>query len=366
MSIMEDGGQLIRAMLFVCTGCTICCNAGAGEADWHISGFGTIAGAMTDEDVAEYRTEQTQSKGATSDVDWGLHSVLGMKLSVDLGEQWSLTTQAVARRNGSDDLVPNLDWLYLSYHPRSWFDLRAGRFIMPAFLLSDYLEVGYAQPTIGPPAHVYIQGSISTFEGLQLFNRFPVGTGSLSIQTSAGSSEADIYVQSPDFKLVFDINNLASINANYEWNNWLLRAGFLQADFSPDPLYTLETKFTSLGVQYDNGKLLFIAERITRESEPITDSVTAQYILAGWHFGKWLPSITYSEANVEYIWLVNVQADSEATALTLRYDLSRSTAIKLQWEQVPPTADALWLNPYPAFLAGKDREIVSFGLDFVF
>lgn len=354
-------------------------SAHAAELDWNFSGFGTVAGVKTDEEIARYRLDLRQGDGASDDIDWGLHSKLGAQLKASLGEQFSVTTQAVAQRRGPDDMDPELEWLYASYRPTSWFDLRAGRLIMPELMLSDYRSVGYAQPTVTPPALVYIWASVSQFEGAQLLNRISLGNGLLSIQTSAGEADEDFWIATepqtggpvplpPSTNLKFE--DLRGINVTYESGNWLFRGVNIEEDatlpnslVAPGSSTTIDQTFKGLGLQYDNGDLLVMAETIER-----TDIATAQYLLAGWRFGRWMPSITFVESQVTDQ-VTREKIDYDSSMLSLRYDVADDMALKLQWEEVP--ADLInnysqWLNSYPGMSAGGDREVISFGMDFIF
>ena len=345
---------------------------------WSLSGFGTLAGIKTDEDIAQYRLDLVQGEGATSDIDWGLRSNLGAQLTVDFSKQFSLTAQAVAQRRGQDDMDPELEWLYASYRPASWFDIRAGRLVTPFLMASDYRSVGYAQPTITPPVLVYIWTAVSSFEGVQLLNRFSLGNGSLSIQTSVGEGEETLWLDStspvtfgpfvipPDSRTKLD--NIRAVNLMYEWGDWLLRGARVETELGTADNFVsitpLSSEFTYkvYGLQYDNGDLLVTAEYYSAK-----DLVNAQYILFGWRFDKWLPSIAFSNSDIVDV-LTGQELKLDSKMFALRYDVVKNMAIKLQWEKVPADSTGFtpspWLNAYPGF-AG-DREVISFGLDFIF
>lgn len=332
--------------------------------NWRLNGYGTVAATITDEDNAEYRVEMTQSEGATSSVDWGLRSKLGVQLSAQLDPQWSVVGQVLAKRRGDTDMDPDLEWFYASYRPASWFDVRAGRMVLPVFMLSDYRPVGFSQPFVEPPGHVYIDASLTQFDGAQLINRFPLGEGSLFIQTSVGSAEVELDLGG-GFLLDFDIEDIQNLNIIYEWGNWMLRTGLQRADVEPEFNFIVppfEDEFSGVGLQYDNGRLLVMAEQVERNTEPAVSKSSAHYILVGWRFGKWLPSIMVAERDRK---TNDPFSDSESTALAVRYDIRNDMALKVQWEQASPDT-TIWLNPTPAFLFGEDRNIYTLSLDFVF
>lgn len=344
----------------------------SAEIKLDFSGFGTLAGVKTDEDTAKLRLLLNQGEGASSDIDWGLRSSLGAQVTADFGEQFSLTAQAVAKRRGQDDMDPDLEWLYASYRPVSWFDIRAGRLVMPELLISDYRQVGYSQPTVTPPLLAYIWASVESFEGAQLYNRIPLGEGLLTLQTSFGEGSETGWtateplvigpVTNPNhFDL--DFNDIRAFNVTYEWGDWLIRAVQLdqEIDVKVQPSSVFDQTFKGYALQYDDGRLLVMAESIDRES-----AAKAQYVLLGWRFGRWLPSVTVSQSKV--VSLIGQWTDYDSTMFALRYDFTDNMALKLQWEEMP--ADYVqgpgtqWLDTYPGF--SGDRDVISFGLDFIF
>jgi hypothetical protein len=332
--------------------------------NWYFSGFGTLGGTVTDEDIAEYRTDMTQFEGASSSTDWGLRSKLGVQLTYKSGDYWSFTGQALAKRRGDQDLDPDLEWLFASYHPASWLDLRAGRLVLPVFMLSDSRPVGFSQPFVEPPPLVYINASLSQFDGIQVINRLNTGSGVLSIQTSAGSADVELAVVGPPIKI--EIDDILNINVTYEWGDWLWRLGTQRSDVNPEPNFVFpdfEDTFTGVGLHYDNGKLLLMTEYLERSTEPGFADANSHYVTLGWRFGKWLPSVTFAEYKLDSE-VLSIE-NREATALTLRYDVANNMAIKAQWEEASPE-NTTWLNIYPEFLMGEKRNVYTLSLDFVF
>jgi hypothetical protein len=102
------------------------------------------------------------------------------------------------------------------------------------------------------------------------------------------------------------------------------------------------------------------------ESIDRSDVATAQYVLVGWRFDRWLPSVTFAQSEV-IDGFAQTKRNYDSKTFALRYDITQSMAIKLQWEEVPyeyTNNFTQWLDVYPG--SGGDREVISFGLDFVF
>ena len=356
----------------------------AAGPQWQFRGFGTIAATTTSEDIAEFRVEMTQFEGLSDDIDFGLRSKLGLQLNANFNSQFSAVGQVLAKKRGDSDMDPEIEWLYASYQPNRYADFRIGRLVLPFFMLSDSRGVGYVQPFVEPPQTVYIDASVSRFDGIQMLNRFELGEGTLTIQTSLGNSSEEIVLGNPLIPaLDVDIKDIVSINFVYDWDNWSLRLGKITSDLdfpditlnvpTPNPfpppavitvpvplssqLPDIDDDYTGLGIQYDDGQLVFMAEHTSRDTDFVKSD--GYYALIGWRFGKWLPSITMAERDTED------SPVNETTAFTLRHNLSSSMALKFQWESVTPDS-TVWLNASPAFAAGEDQDVYTISFDFVF
>jgi hypothetical protein len=336
--------------------------AQTGGINWNFQGFGSVAGVQTDEDRAEFRRDVREANGADKDLDFGQRSNLGAQLSVNFNEQWSATAQAVAKRRGEDDMDPDLEWLYAAYKPHPWFNLRAGRLVMPELLISDYRSVHFAQPTIGPPAQVYIFGSITSFDGAQVLSNITLGDGILTLQLSGGSAEEEFFFTGfPPQDIEQD--NIQALNVRYEWGNWLVRGVTMESDITQEFTGAVESEFQAYGVQYDNGSLSMTSEFLDREGV-----AEAAYLQLGYRFGKWQPSVTYTELDMPGFGMGDIETDG--TSLALRYDLTSSVALKLQYEEANPMNFWMWTNtpafPSPYYFDLDNRKITSFSVDFIF
>jgi hypothetical protein len=114
-----------------------------------------------------------------------------------------------------------------------------------------------------------------------------------------------------------------------------------------------------------------MAEHVDREGLGTVD-----YLLLGWRFGKWQPSVTFSET--ELVNQFGPPTETDGKAVALRYDMTTNTALKLQWEEAAPVDFFRWLSTDETFYGTFDpatftftpdhehRDIVSLSLDFLF
>lgn len=121
-----------------------------------LSGFGTV-GLVHAEAPAGwgYRrdTDQPPNDGGTrADID----SRIGVRAQYVVSMQVDLVAQAVGRRRAhGGDAMDAIEWAYAAWRPRPDVALRVGRISQPLYLLSEYRDVGFAYPTVRPPADFY-------------------------------------------------------------------------------------------------------------------------------------------------------------------------------------------------------------------
>ena len=112
-------------------------SAPAAGGDFQLSGFGTLGGAIADQDFV-YQTHIDDQGTLHRD------SLLGVQLDAHLAPGWGLTLQGKAapsdhREDGWD---PTLTWAFLSWRPNNDLLLRAGKLRIPLMLFSANSDVG--------------------------------------------------------------------------------------------------------------------------------------------------------------------------------------------------------------------------------
>lgn len=261
-------------------------------------------------------------------------SRLGIQMTFKVADDMNLTGQLVSR--GVNDYELEAEWAYLSWDVSNDFTLRIGRQRTPYYLLSEYLEVGYAYPWVRPPIELY-NIPISSNDGVSLLYDFSVGDWNFSTQGYFGSSKGFADQLEGEFKL----NQGWGVAAFAENGPWTFRMGFntsnldvesrvdggigdqlldgvegMQAglaQFAPFaeqlaaagspvptikalPLENIETQYISAAASYDDGSLLVIGEiahlRVVDFVQPAGDG---GYLTVGYRFGKWMPHFTYGK-----------------------------------------------------------------------
>lgn len=288
-------------------------------------------------------------------------SKLGVQGSVSFDNQrFSLTSQLVSRaaNNGAVDL----EWLYGSYKLNDTVTLQAGRKRLPMFYYSDSQDIGFALPWTHLPSWLY-GWQVVNYNGLNVLYQDQFGDWSATANLLAGSENSK---NSGYWKV--NGNGSQSIT-NVKWSNivggdltlakdWLeTRLVYIQShtqDQSVSNTWNFQTlaydqtptlapvaKQQIYGVTFkaDYQDWLLYNEFIYINHPGLTYKDFAQAVSLGHRYGKWLPMASwghYKGAVVSTGVLPNAPAtiaNSQQTwALSVRYDLSTSSDVKLQFD----------------------------------
>ena len=383
-------------------------HADDGGFSWRFSGFGT-AGVVKTNSSDVLLVNPGQLKGAQKSPSGLVDSRIGGQLDLTFNPKLSATVQAIAMQDAKGRFRPTVEWAFLRYKLSSDLTLRLGRLGWPAYLVSDYRYVGYANPWARAPLEVYTLAPLDNYEGADLVWSHPVGEGYLSIQGLEGHASTP-YPSTADKAGRLKVNQLTGLYVTYEIGNLRLRGGASTAKVTLDNIDNLNllvgglqmagftrvansvavnsarTTFTSLGANYDNGKLLLTGEYGKLHSSSIAlGSRQGWYGTVGYHFGKWTPYATWAgygkrDDSANYAvppfgpllpLAMGVDsftfANSQHTAsLGLRWDAFNNVAIKLQADHVKPSTQGGTFKNVPLGFNGHAVNIYSAVVDFTF
>ena len=329
-----------------------------------LTGFGTIGGVATNTDEAQFTADPRQGKGAKKSIDFGVDSKLGLQANANFNDTFSAVGQLLVSRRINQTAA--LEWLYGQAKLPAGFDIKVGRMVLPLFMLSDSRSVGYAAHWLRAPEEVYSQYTASSFDGGQLVYRNAIGPVNLTAQLSAGKAHGDIGSSSNPNRISDD--NIKSVNVVLESGDWLVRFGQTTADVTSPflPFPAIKDKFTGLGVQYDNGTAVVMAEYVTRrDGGVIAFDSDSWYVSAGWRVGNWTPYATVSHFTATGNAYGGVPSDS-TQALGLRWNAMPNLALKAQVQNTKGLTTS-FTNAAPAFAAGYPKvRVLSLVADFVF
>lgn len=385
-----------------------------------ISGFGTGALTWANTNDAKFG-RPNQSNGADKHANAGVDSNLGLQADMQLNDRISFTAQGLVRKEGDDNFGADLTWAFAKIRLNDEWSLRIGRVGSPIFMISDYRNVGYANTMLRPPSEMYGQVPFNSGDGADLTWQHNFGATTVTTQVSIGKTKAHTgvtaYVTGDRMRALsvavergpltvrlghttarIGFNNVPEIDALLEG----VRAvgagyGFPQMVTLANALEVKDksASFTSLGMMYDQDKLVVQAEYARRRTDSFFDNTKSWYAMAGYRMGNVLPYYLHAStkaydriantvpgacpagypaacsptlqalrAGVSSLWDTG-SGEQTSDAIGVRWDLRRSLALKVQIDRLKPISGGGLLLPLkPGF--NKPVTVGAVALDFVF
>jgi len=288
--------------------------------------------------VADYSHAGLYSKSWSAQPE----SKLGLQASYKLNPQWSATAQVVVR--DVDKLKAGLEWAYVSFAPSPNWAVQVGRKRLPLFYYSDFQDVGYAYNWIRPPQDVY-GWEVVNFNGATLAHSTQLGAWSVRTSAFAGreatkdNEVALIYYEAPQ-----DVTWKNILGADVELSNdWLtLRFNVIKNRVDQwDKSGGARTQVLSNQAQLIYGVAANIdwEEWLLRSEYSVFDRSDFSYkakgvmLSAGRRIGAFTPMLTVSRYRETNAFLPDTVQRDNTVSLSLRYELGKSTALKLQWDR---------------------------------
>lgn len=387
-----------------------------------ISGFGTGALTWTNTNDAEFG-RPNQASGAKKSPRTGVDSNLGLQADIGVNSWLSFTAQGLVRRDAEDDFGAELAWAFAKARINDQFSVRVGRIGLPAFMISDYRNVGYANTFLRPPVEMYSQVPFNGLDGIDATYQQSFGDTSVTAQLAYGSTEAKIaggitaeskkmsalsvVAEHGPFTARFGrVDSTISITGSTSLATLLggLRAagkgyGFPQLTTMANEIDPTKKKasFTSVGLGMDWNNIVVQTEFAKRKTASYVNDTSSWYVMGGYRFGKVLPYFIQSKVMIDGS-PANVvptscpaaygpacgptmaalraganrlpytgigQGEQSTTSIGVRWDFYRSLALKAQIDRVQPkVGSGLLLNPTAGF--NRDVTVGAVAIDFVF
>lgn len=274
-------------------------------------------------------------------------SRLGLQGTATFNPQFSLTGQVVSR--GAQDGKANLEWAYGSYNIDDQLTFQFGRKRLPLFYYSETQDVGFSYPWVHLPSGQY-GWEIVNYNGANLRYQTQWENWSSSLNVFAGS-------ETRTDNGFWKIYNGKNTRTDSKWSNivgadmllardWFeARAAYVQSDIQnrfenpatlPPYNYTpkAKQKIYSLSFSIDQQHWVVRNEYLYMDRKPIGEEDYSFLLGVGYRVGKYLPMVTYNRYKMR---LTPANADTEEgwsiLALSLRYDLTPTSAVKVQLDR---------------------------------
>lgn len=399
--------------LKILAGVITTCLASSSAQAVQFDGFLTAGGTFMDD---KGKLDLTDYQGITDDIRFDSDSRFGLQISSEISKDMSVVAQVLAK-GSNQNYNAIVEWAYVDYAVNKTTSIRAGKIKESVFLISDYVEVGYAYPWIRPPAEVYSNNPLNTVNGMELLVQLPVGKNTLSFQPYLGTNSEDI--PGTNGAGQFEATGIMGIDIKFSGRGYSVHASSLTTDvttegslvtkanlnpggapFINNVSFDLDAKgtakLTSVGFTADINDIVAYAEWQSRDETGAIDALfpdqDSHYVTLGYRVGKWLPHITVASidgeagANIQDIdcaeklgcgaavngmFLFANQfplAKQKSTTLGVRYELNDSAAVKFEHQIVDPATGSFGLfTPSFEFAPSAEKHgITSIAVDVIF
>lgn len=384
------------------------------ERPFRLSGFGTLGVLHSSEDQADYMAGQYRPSGAGYSDEWS-HSVdsrLGAQLDYERG-RWSAVVQVVSEQGHDGAYTPAVEWANLTYELRPSLTVRAGRTVLPIFMVADSRKVSYANPWMRPPAELYAMVPLTSSDGVDASWRGHRGRWTFTTQANFGHAK----IEAPPDVMVH-ANSLAGLYLTAEAGSLTLRGaygrmrlGWHDLDglfdafraFGPQgegiaDRYSVHRKradIVTVGASYQVADWFVMAEGARSNTRSLFGAHSAWFLSAGRRFGDFTPYVSYArlsrddaksaagldtsglppdlaaiatQLNAVLNATLGAAAEQRTTSVGVRWDFRPRMAVKVQWDRVAVDAGSpgLFANWQPGFQRGGEADLIGVSLDFVF
>lgn len=357
------------------------------SVEFNSSGFLTLAaGKMLKGETSDAYFVSDYGQGGIYENgrSWSLgpDSKLGLQGVATLNPEWSATGQVVSR--GARDGKVNLEWLYLAYKASENVTLQVGRKRLPLFYYSESQDVGIALPwlRLPPPAYGW---DVVNFDGANLIYRSQIGEWNSTAEAFFGN---EMRRDNP----YLEIYNGRGTDWNEKWKdihgfawsmgrNWLeLRLSYVGSNLDywdtrdkAGTSVSTRQSFYSLAAVVDRDNLLVRAEasKIDRPGADFQEHDWSTLLGVGYRLGRWLPMVTFTRFHGKYL---NSKPNErfDDLSLSLRYDLTPSSALKLQYDAFNDRSQAgitCYQDPVNCAVGSQrygDSRLIAVSYDMVF
>ena len=412
-----------RAVNFILAGLAAAIAAPAAAQSWPAftwSGYGTAGIAYSDEDRGDYLVDvfKPNGPGHTDRVSSSVDTRLGGQVTATFSPQFSAVVQLLSEQNFENSWKPHVEWANVKWQPTEELSLRAGRVVLPVFMVTDSRRVGYANPWVRPPVELYSLVPVTYSDGVDGSWRAAVGGATNTVQATFGRWKQDFGNASGFDAGMAEARKIIAVNDSVEWGAFTGRVTYGEArltisayqplwdafaQFGPvgqaiSDRYSVNDRrvtFAGLGATYDPGQWFLMGELARFDTRSIVGKKSAGYVSAGVRLNKVTPYATYARLkgdsprsdpgipleglppqvapvaamlNTVLNRQLGALADQSTVSLGVRWDFMRSAAFKFQWDHIRLGSGSYGTfgNIQPDFPLGGKVNVYSAVVDFVF
>lgn len=185
------------------------------------SGFVSVRGGQIREQDLVYAYKYDDR------ISFSKESIFGLQMNSTASENVNVSMQMTA--SGGDKPV-ELQWAYLEYSFSTDFSARVGRLRVPGFMLSEFLNVGYAYPWVQTPEEVYGWLPFSHYEGVDLHYQTSVGSTDFRLNPYLGTTSGQ-GLSLGDYKFTDQTSEFVGLEVQASYDILSARAGYTKYRF---------------------------------------------------------------------------------------------------------------------------------------
>jgi len=162
------------------------------------------------------------------------NSKFGLQFTSIFDERFKAVVQIIGRAENlnNNHFVARMDWAYLQYNATNDLDFQFGRFRLPAFYYSDYLDVNHAQPWVQPPEEVYyIAGnSFRNMDGIKARYAYYFGDWTINSKLWYGSMEDQLTILSQS--IYVSVSDVTGASLQVETDRFSVQGSLMRAIYN--------------------------------------------------------------------------------------------------------------------------------------
>jgi hypothetical protein len=325
-------------------------HAMAADTTW--SGFLSASIGKTLDTDKTYLVDPVTNASYTDEWQSEPESMIGLQATSVISDKMRTTVQMLAK--GYDNYNVNVDLAFLSYALTDTVTLNMGRFRLPFYHYSSFIDVGYAYHWVRAPMDYYSLPHTS-LDGANVRYADYLFDSDVEIELQAwyGNSnlisvteDANGEEQTTELSVRKDVGLTATFT--WEWLKFRLLhnekvIGF-GAGFEPS-----DTEYDAIGFMADYENVIFRSEYAELKNDFAPDATPSWYLSAGYQIGNFLPHVTYSKSDpgltldfnsfeedpvlgpVPTFNSVNIDTVVDSLTIGVRWDVHANTAIKAEY-----------------------------------
>jgi len=335
-----------------------------------LSGFGTLGVVHSSDDQADYVANGMQPKGAGFTDSWSAtpDSKLGIQVSAQFTDRLSAVVQAVSQYQADGTYKPDLEWANIKFQVTSEFDVRAGRIVLPTFMYSDSVNVGYALPYVRIPLEIYGELPVDNSDGVDGSYRFHVGDVTNSTQVYAGRFHSSTphggYYNLRDLYGIVDALEYEALTVHLSYQTLRYDLSVAGLVLASDP-----QSLVNIGASYDPATWFVLGEWI-RQVDDAGGLYYSWYAMSGLRFGKFTPYADYARADRAHAGTFGGPPflNQDTSTIGLRWDFISNFDCKLQFDhtKLHGGSNTFFINQQPGFREAGTVNVLSLAVDFIF